>query len=622
MDYIDKIKENTKYLLEHFIKLSNSNINIKKSLYYFLFSDIIVIKENIDFNDINMFDIYQNYSIVIDNYFAETMNSISTQSTNINVYEQIKSASINNVKNIKLKIKECDEHINILKNIYLSHISTTYFPTKNDSTNKLKFENKKTLLIDGYPNYAFILGEAFIRYIYILTHYKIDNNTDFQYISNLYQTDNFYNCDCINNYIDENNNIKNFTDIYYLSKYWIFLKFISFVFFKKADYELLFNSDELKKYINLLIKINETNVTKSKTKKNRAKDKAKKREGTKGIRNIFKRGGTKKYIGGELPSNIYEEIKNNMTNEQKKQLLEKLGKTLNGENEDENNNEDKNISNVMYALFNPKNKISSGSNISTEAKIIIELFSKCYVTFKNEIVTLYSIFFNRFTNNIRSYFIKELEIKYGSNVNNQQVKQTIRDTKATDITLQNPFGINVLSFSKIINVNKSDKITDIRHAITKLTNNNLKLSFINISELLLNENNYNDLNIFSGNFKYNLSIILFHLYILKKNIYQEYLKQILVFFKIDEKNISNNNKNSKNKKKNSNTNRNKKSTLKQKQKSKSTPKTNINNSFSIIEEKIEQNKSNMSAYLKHKNELDKLKKKYLLIKLAKNNNSK
>ncbi len=618
MDYIDKIKENTKYLLEHFIKLSNSNINIKKSLYYFLFSDIIVIKENIDFNDINMFDIYQNYSIVIDNYFAETMNSISTQSTNINIYEQIKSASINNVKNIKLKIKECDEHINILKNIYLSHISTTYFPTKNDSTNKLKFENKKTLLIDGYPNYAFILGEAFIRYIYILTHYKIDNNTDFQYISNLYQTDNFYNCDCINNYIDENNNIKNFTDIYYLSKYWIFLKFISFVFFKKADYELLFNSDELKKYINLLIKINETNVTKSKTKKN----KAKKREGTKGFKNILKRGGKKLYIGGELPSNIYEEIKNNMTNEQKKQLLEKLGKTLNGENEDENNNEDKNISNVMYALFNPKNKISSGSNISTEAKIIIELFSKCYVTFKNEIVTLYSIFFNRFTNNIRSYFIKELEIKYGSNVNNQQVKQTIRDTKATDITLQNPFGINVLSFSKIINVNKSDKITDIRHAITKLTNNNLKLSFINISELLLNENNYNDLNIFSGNFKYNLSIILFHLYILKKNIYQEYLKQILVFFKIDEKNISNNNKNSKNKKKNSNTNRNKKSTLKQKQKSKSTPKTNINNSFSIIEEKIEQNKSNMSAYLKHKNELDKLKKKYLLIKLAKNNNSK
>ena len=127
----EKIKEKSTLIFKNLIKLLNNpktDSTIKKSFYYFLFSDTINIKNDKDFNEINIIDIIENNQDIIDEYFDNSLNKIGNN--NINIIDKFKKILLEKKKEIKNKLKECNDHLLILNNVYSNIITEKLIPIK------------------------------------------------------------------------------------------------------------------------------------------------------------------------------------------------------------------------------------------------------------------------------------------------------------------------------------------------------------------------------------------------------------------------------------------------------------------------------------------------------------
>ena len=146
--------------------------------------------------------------------------------------------------------------------------------------------------------------------------------------------------------------------------------------------------------------------------------------------------------------------------------------------------------------------------------------------------SLKSIYLNKFNNNIKKYFKNKLEDKLKNKKNNNN-KLT---QKASLIMLENPFYNNdEIPLRNIIKNNKLN--SNAQHTYSSLINlfdnSELKYSFYYSCEMLLENENKEDLFKFIDKFKFNLILILFNLYLIKKNIYENYLVTINRLFNIN-----------------------------------------------------------------------------------------
>ena len=473
---IEQIKEKENLIFQYFLNLVNSNSIVKKAFYNLLFSDIInKINEN-NYN-IDIQTIIENNYDIIENYTSNIFNNINN---NINITNQIKKGLLLKKKEIKSNIKECNQYILLLKNIYINIITESIIPIKINL--KLNFDNKKTLIIeDNIDN--IILGEFIVRFIFVLCDQEYKDNKTFENLNNLFIPSKFYSSEKLSSFIDENNNINDFNKIDNIFKYWIFLKCIDLLFSRNSNYEMLLNYDELKKYINLLSKTKKTDEQKKKDeqKKDEQKKNSKKKK--------------KKHKGGDFNLN---ELRR-----KKQELLNKL------------KNNKKNVSNKL----------------NSSAIEIIKLFTKCNVSINNENKSINELFSRAFKNNITKYFKNEFINKGNYN------------KPAKNISVKDPFyPSDKLDIKYIFKLeNNNDKLT-----IENIFNNDkkLKYNFVYSSQILLDKKD--NVEKFSNEFKKVLVIILFNLYLIKKNIYENYLKILESLFNNNRENNNNENYNNEN----------------------------------------------------------------------------
>ena len=462
---IEQIKEKESLIFKNFLKLLNDNNIVKKAFYNLLFSDIInKINEN-NYNK-NIDEIIEDNYDIIEDYTSGIFNNINN---NINITNQIKKGLMIKKKDIQSKIKECNQYIILLKNIYINFLTESIIPIKIDL--KMIFDNKKTLFIEDSKD-NIILGEFIVRYIFILCDEEY--NKTFENLNNLFIPSNFYSHEKLSSFIDEKCDIQEFNKISNIFKYWIFLKCIDLLFSKNSNYETLFNYDELKKYINILSKTKKTDEQKKNEQK---KNKQKKKEKSK-----------KKHKGGGDP-NIQKFI------ELKEQQI------LSG-------------------------KKTNSNKLNSSALEIIKLLTKCNISIKNENKSINELFLNSFKSNIRNYFKLQFEKKgnYNKLAKNISVKDPFYESDKLDIKY----------IFKLDNHNNKLSVMNIFN-----NNRKLKYNFVYSSQILLDRKN--DVEKFSNKFKKNLIIILLNLYLIKKDIYENYLKVLELIF--NSNNVEENNSN-------------------------------------------------------------------------------
>jgi hypothetical protein len=242
----------------------NSEIETKSAFYYFLYYDMI----NIQYKDdtLNNFDNILNDPLyTIDNYFNEIKEHISNLEDEY--IKELKKFIISKKKKINELIKECDEHIEILKKIYINFNFVKFLPNSQDI--KLIFD-KKSVIITDKDLYNNILGEFFTRFLFNLIKLSSINNSN---EIDFYSKSTFYNVDIINSYYDSTNiKINNFEDIDINFKYWfIFIILLNNLFSNKSNYNILFNKEELKNIISPLLSAFKINTNKQNKKNKKRK---------------------------------------------------------------------------------------------------------------------------------------------------------------------------------------------------------------------------------------------------------------------------------------------------------------------------------------------------------------
>jgi hypothetical protein len=247
--FIKKLKDESINEFENYIPIIESEKKIKEVFYYFLYNDLIQVEMD-NLNNIDINDIVNNPSLIIDQYLENIYSDILN--SNDNLFEAFKKELIKKMIIIKNKIKECNNHIEIIKKEYINISLQKYLPPTNNTKNLLSFENKSVLYLFKKNDYNLLLSEFFTRVIFCSIEKKLLNNNSIN-ILDLYN--NFYNSNEINSYIDmTNGNINSFNNIKINFKYWIILLFlIGQIFSNKSKYSLIFNNIELNKNINLIL---------------------------------------------------------------------------------------------------------------------------------------------------------------------------------------------------------------------------------------------------------------------------------------------------------------------------------------------------------------------------------
>ena len=134
--------------------------DIKKLIYKFLFGDVILIKNNNNY-DFTIKDKIDNYSDVIEDDIKNLLSN--TEKNELNIFNEIKK-QLSKKNNIILnKIKECTTHIEILNKTYINLYLKKYIQPHDDI--KILLENKTVLILsDEKQNIK--LGEFFTRLIF------------------------------------------------------------------------------------------------------------------------------------------------------------------------------------------------------------------------------------------------------------------------------------------------------------------------------------------------------------------------------------------------------------------------------------------------------------------------
>ena len=239
--FIDKLKSESNREFENCVAIIESDIEIKKIFYYFLFYDMINIEH--DNPDIDINDVINNPSNIIHEYLDNTYSKILNY--NNTILSELKKEIEKKILNIQSKINECNSHIDIIKKEYINLSLQKYLPI-NNTKNLFTFENKTVLRILNRGDYELILGEFFTRYM-MCSVKKIYIELQNPYIDIQVLFNEFYDDININSYIDTATGViqPSFDKINISFKYWLILLFLTGNLFKQNNkYNLIFNDFE------------------------------------------------------------------------------------------------------------------------------------------------------------------------------------------------------------------------------------------------------------------------------------------------------------------------------------------------------------------------------------------
>ncbi len=198
------------------------------------------------------------FSISLDKIFSELNNSNENDSL---LKNKIKSVLRNQYIDIENKIKECDEHINLLNELYVQKELIQKIPLSSLELKKFELKNKKVLINSQNDN---LFGELFSRYIFsIINNYQNKTNENINIKNNISFPDNFYNTENIFNFLKENNIssyssnneqnkynksylVKPFEEWNMMLKYWLIYLLIYEKMFEKDS-----NIEEITQYNNI-----------------------------------------------------------------------------------------------------------------------------------------------------------------------------------------------------------------------------------------------------------------------------------------------------------------------------------------------------------------------------------
>ncbi len=167
---------------------------------------------------------------------------------------------------IKKNIKECDDDIKLLKDLYIQYNIKKKIPISPKNLKLFNIYDKNVL----YYKEKYRIGEIFARYVFnsvFKDNYTEYMNDDRLLPINFYDLK-FYNTIFVNNKCDNdcyNSEMKDFDKWYPLLQFWIiYIKIIDILFDKNSNYEEFLNFDKLSKEIKYL-RIFKNLYTKSKS---------------------------------------------------------------------------------------------------------------------------------------------------------------------------------------------------------------------------------------------------------------------------------------------------------------------------------------------------------------------
>ncbi len=229
----EKLKKEILKTLNDFESLINFNYNHQNKydlIHYanLLYFDTIPLKEFeiLMSNSEKLLSIIKNPESVFESYFDKTFSEISNSNNNNSLFKnKFKQALRIQYNDIQKKIKECNEHIKELNELYIQEELYLKVPLTSIEKKKFILKNKNVLV---YTQSSNKYGELFARYI--LSMIFSPQNSEYSL------PDNFYDESKIFDFLyDVNQNVKPFNEWNNLLKYWIVYVLIYEKMFEKES---------------------------------------------------------------------------------------------------------------------------------------------------------------------------------------------------------------------------------------------------------------------------------------------------------------------------------------------------------------------------------------------------
>ena len=527
-----------------------SQPNDKELLYILLFNDLISYKD-IDSN-IDIEEILKNPEIIIENRINRIINRISNKDANL--LDELKKKFAKSKSELTNKIKECTEHMELLKKSYIDITLKNFVPINSET--KLIFNNKTVLFIDESKKTNYSLSERFVRlmfnYVNRNEYNSNNNNNNNNNNKNNISSDEFYSDDKIGSFLSSDNKPNNFRNIHNNFKYWIILIYlISQIFSKNSNYETLFNDKEFKSNIEKLLKTDVPKKKKKNDKTDSKKDKKKKQKGGDNIENIIRERSSRNH--NSHPKGKGKDKKKGNDKDKNKNKISELKNSYLSAFENCYVNEDKTLKKVYIDLFEKKmrNYFVSKENVN---KILLEEELKSEKPNKltespNASSPNASLgpSPNSSSPNASSPNASSPNASLGSSPNasspntslgsspnalniNTSVPNIISGgSNASNIKFIDPFDYKMIDIKNIIDLGNSKNIK--KNDITKLLQTRkLKYDIFQSLKMFKNEDNLKEAYEFISKIKIKVVLLLFYLYKIKKILYEKYLEIINIKF--------------------------------------------------------------------------------------------
>ncbi len=468
----EELNEKSKIFFDKIINLFNKNNTDVYLFINFLLQDIIPIKQMNKNSSLysKLNQIIEDPDIFLEDYF-DTLFYNNSNINNSYLQNQIKLSIVEKIKEIKKKIQECDRDIEkIIKFfVYLKISKKIAVETVPDF-----IFSKKSILYVKDERESYSLGEVFSRYLFFLIGDKDSSNLEKSKPDKFYERSIF-------DFIEAD--IKDFREWNFLVKYFpIHIHLIELFFHENSNYKVLFSKNTFINSIYDLSKI--PSIEKNTKDKKKKKDK-------------WQRGG-KKFKKEFQQKDLAKGINDMLMKKNNKQYEKKEGEKKNNPYEKKYFNEKKNNE--------KKTKMIEICNKTTVNKLNL----------KNSLINeFHNIFFDR--------YIQPRILPRGSN------NGAVIDKEQEII---NPFNNSKFKLSRYL-LKKSSR----DRVYTKRDLSELKYNFkfdifqiLNIFEIQENKILLDDV---LEKFKYNIIILLFCLYSIKKKLYTTYINIALNKFNIN-----------------------------------------------------------------------------------------
>lgn len=490
---IDKIKKDSKYEFDNLCKFfDNDENNIKECFYYLLFKDLIQIKDD-EYKKMSSKDYVENNNSILLHYLDNIYFKISNNQPEL--LPILKENIIKKNNEIKLKLIECESHMNILKKAYDNILLLEYLPITNDI--KFMFENKTVLTITEPEKFNIILSEFIARYIFSTINQEKNinfnkTNEKENRLKDIFDPTNFYSSEKINSYIDNNDKIVGFNLIDNNFKYWyVLITLIGQIISKNSKYEIIFNKIEREKYIkNILTPKKENNKKKNLTKKKK----------------FFKKsgGGNKKKINHKKLKSVFLEKLVNPVNNEKITVISKISKIP---------------TSISGKTLLPSTILKNSSTIK---KGYENIFSTCIINGEN----FKKKYIDSYKKNIKNYFNTIIDKKSENKYNK-------------DSEFINPFNGQIIKLNKIINLRDKEYL-DKDELKTRINEGEIIFDIFEFLYNYLLSNNIKEIDDFVLKVKKRLILILYKLYEIKSVIYKNYILIINSLFDLNTNTKKNN----------------------------------------------------------------------------------